>query len=164
MIHKSNSIAALALILSIALSQIACGFNAAKDIQLALAASGPLIESLNLGGNKAAVIADFAELTGDAAVMANEFNACAGSKPCDLKAISKFQSEFDVVNARGHFGIHPKLQTIERILRGLIASALIYYGGSASNKSARASGSAAQVVTEKDLKTQIDALKAAMKP
>jgi hypothetical protein len=142
--------------------------NFARDFRLVLAASGPLISSLPLGDKKAAVAADFTELAGDAATMADEFNVC-GSKPCKLNAVSKFESEFEVVDARGHFGLHPKLQTVEGILKGIIASARIYYGGGSGTVTFPATGTGpavvtpVRVVTEKDLKAQLDALKAAMK-
>jgi hypothetical protein len=161
---KYHSIA-LAPTLALVLLFQGCAVNFARDFRLVLAASGPLVNSLPLGNKKAAVVADFSELAGDASTMADEFNTCGASKPCKLNAVSKFESEFEIVDARGHFGLHPKLQTVEGILKGIIASARIYYGGTSAGVIANGpSLGPAPVVTEADLKAQLKDLKAAMRP
>lgn len=143
-----------------------CGGGFASQLRVILATSGPLIESLHLGGSKVAVVADFTELGGDAATLADSLNTCGAVKSCNLDAVSRFEFQFKAVDARGHFGLHPKLQTVEGILKGIIASARIYYGGSApsAGKNASAANGPAPVVTEADLKAQLESLKAAMRP
>lgn len=143
------------------LGQTACQHNFSTDLRVALAASGPLIESLNLGSQRGAVIADFTDLANGAATFANELKACGSATPCKLDAATKFESLFDSVIARGHFGLSPKLQTVENILRGIIASARIYFGGESSSSNARMAG---KPVTEDSIKAQIDELKKAMTP
>lgn len=157
MLSRRNTICAV--VLALALFAQACQHNFALDLRLVLAASGPLIESLNLGPKKGAVIADFTDLANGAATLADKFKTCGASKVCKLDAVSAFESTFEMVAARGHFGLSPKLLTVEGVLKGIIASAKIYFGGGSPN--ARMAG---KPVTEDDIKGQIKALEIAMQP
>ncbi len=156
-VAATSMLAALVLIQS-------CGASSfATEIRVILAASGPLIESLNLGERKAPVIIGLTELSGDAATLADSLKTCGTDKPCKLDAVSKFQSDFDRISARGVFGVHPKLERVSQILSGIIASAKIYYGGR-QPRVAGVPGAAPQVVTERDIDAQVKELKAAMRP
>lgn len=117
-----------ALILSWALMVQGCdASNFTTDLRLALAVSAPFIESLNLGGRKATIVADFTELGTDAATMADSINACAGKKACELAAVQVFEGSFESV-ANRDFKDVPKLQTVESLVRGILEAAKIYYG------------------------------------
>ena len=152
----------IALAILLCISTLSCGAsNFATSLKAVLAASGPLIESLNLGERKQAVVLGFTELAGDAGTLADALQSCT-DKPCDLAAVRAFKSDYDRIASRGVFGVHPKLQKVGDILDGIITSAEIYYG--APNKGAtRTAGGAAKPVTESDIKAQIKELQAAMK-
>lgn len=135
------------------------GFNFSTSLRAVLAASGPLIESLNLGDKKTAVVADFADLASAAGTLGDEIKACT-DKPCQLNAVDRFQTRFWDIERRGHFKLSPKLEKVQEVLAGLIASARIFYGA----KPPAVRGSSGRVVTEGDLKAQLDELKVAMKP
>lgn len=158
----SRSIVATSLLTVIFLSQVACGSNFATELRIILAASGPLIQSLPLPANiKTGLISDFTELGGAGATFADDLKTCATSKPCKLNAVSKFELVFERVIARGRFGTSPKLQTIEGIIKGIIASARIFYGGGTT---VSMDGIPQPPVTEKTMKKQVELLKAAMQP
>lgn len=157
--RTSRSIVAVSLLTVILLSQVACGANFATELRIILAASGPLIQSLPLPANiKSGLIVDFTDLASGAATFAEDLKVCATAKPCKLGAVEKYEAVFERVIARGRFGASPKLQTIEGIARGIIASAKIYYGG------ATTIAGTTRTVTDADMKAQLQALKVAMRP
>lgn len=136
----------------------------ASQLRLILAASGPLINSLNLGDKKAAVVQDFTDLGQGAATLADDLKACEASKPCKVEAISRFEQRFVEIEKRGHFNLSPKLQNIEDILSGVIQSAKIYYGSPAPRTSrAAGSGPVPAANPANELKAKLDELKAALK-
>ena len=158
------------LILTLLLA--ACGgASFATQLQVILAASGPLISSLPLPANiKSGLITDFTDLSSGAVSLANTIGSCKSDKVCALQGVSTFEALFETVDARGNFGKHPKLVTIEGIIKGIIASAEIYYGGQPKASKAAAIGRAstsnapARTVTEAQIKAQVETLKAAMQP
>lgn len=154
-------------LLAVVLFLQACGGGFASQLRLYLAASGPLVQSLPLSDSaKRGVIADFTELAGSAAAMADGIKKCGAEKLCKLNEVEVFQTVFSRVEARGNFGSHEKLQTVQRIVSGIIASARIYYGGAPRGgiASAESIDPASRTVTEADLKAQLEELKAAMRP
>lgn len=121
-----NTLAALGLIYTLVIS--GCGAsNFATDLRLALAVSAPFIESLQLGGRKATVVAAFTELGSDAATMADIIKGCAGNKGCELGAVQVFEGAFEAIANRDFQNI-PKLAQVESLIRGILAAAKIYYG------------------------------------
>lgn len=151
---KRLKLLTVAPLLTIALLLQACGGSFAQQLRVILAASTPLIDSLNLGDKRAAVIADFSELAGGAATLKESLDACA-DKPCKLNAVDAYERLFESVEAHGNFGSHQKLQDIERILRGIVEAARVYYGSSTLSRGATVSG--------ESLDAQLRELKAAMK-
>jgi hypothetical protein len=144
-----------ALILSICiLSQVACGGGFAGSLRTILAASGPLIESLNLGDKKAAVIKDFTDLADGAASLKENLDAC-NDKLCKLGAVEVYQQVFADVGLRGHLGSVEKLRKIQTIIAGIIASARIFYGGGGES-------AASAPVSEQSIDVQLKALKREM--
>ncbi len=152
----------LAVVVALSISVASCGAgNFAGQLRVILAASGPLIESLNLGERKQLVVVNFTELAGDAADLSDAIKACGNSKPCKLDAVVVFKEAFDRIALRGTFSTHPKLQRVGDILDGLISSARIYYG----ERRPQVAGRVGQpVVTEADISEQLKQLKAAMQP
>ena len=152
----------LAPVLILSLLATACPFgsalNFAKAITNILDASDPFVQALPLPASvKAGLVVDFKDLARGGVTMTTEFETCAKSKPCKLTAVDKFSVLFQTVYERGHLGAsNAALQRVVGILRGLIASAKIYYGLSTPGITAP------QDVTEKDLERQLGDLKAAM--
>lgn len=144
----------IAITLCVVMFLQACGGSFAGQLRVILAASGPLVDALPLSpALKSGLIVDFTELANGAAQLKTEIDACT-AKPCKLGAVERYEQLFERVEARGHFGSHQRLQQIEGILRGIIASAKIFYGGTTGMESIQA----------KSLDEQLKDLKAAMKP
>lgn len=146
----------LTILLTIILQ--ACGGGAfAGQLRLVLAASPPLIESLPLPAPlKSGLVTDFTDMASGAATLGDCLNG-ASEKPAKLICVQTFSSEVETVIARGHFGDanSPRLHQILGLIRGVIASARIYYGAPSTRKSS-------QSVTEGSIKAQIEELKKAM--
>ena len=147
---------------------LACGVgNFGQQLRLILAAGGPLVESLPLStGIKSGLITDFTDMGNGAATLGDCLSS-ATDKPAKLVCVSTFDMSVETVIARGHFGEanSPKLQRIETLIQGIIASAKIYYGGTPKTSAdARVATIRTEPVTEASLKAQIEALKREMKP
>lgn len=147
------------LILAIVIA--ACGgSNFARQLRLVLAASPPLIESLPLSpALKSGLITDFTGMADGAATLA-ECLSVAPDKSAKVMCVSNYQVVVESIIARGHFGDanNPRLNQILSLIRGIIASARIYYGAPAPT--ARAGQ---PPVTEKSIKAQVDELERLMK-
>lgn len=150
----------LTLNLTLALVLALCGgSNFARQLRLVLAASPPLIESLPLSpALKSGLITDFTAIADNTATLAECLSA-APDKPQKLTCVQSYQSQVEAVIARGNFGNanNPRLNQILSLLRGIIASARIYYG--APSPTSRT----AERVTEDSIKQQIEALRRAMR-
>lgn len=148
----------VALMLVVVLLLQGCGASFAQQLRIILAASSPLIQSLPLSDTiKNGLVVDFSDLASGAANLKVTLDSCT-DKPCKLNAVDTYERLFESIEARGHLGSHEKLQNIERILRGIIESARIYYGGSATASRGATAGAS------KSLDDQIKELKAAMQP
>lgn len=142
----------LALLLS------GCGFNLSRDLRLAILAAPPLIETLPLSAAlKSGLITDFVDMSGRTADLGDCLKAGDG-KPADLICVQSFEAQVETIINRGNFGNanNEKLQRILSLIRGIIASARIYYG------EVTAGLAPAQRVTEESIKEQIKRLKAEM--
>lgn len=151
----------LPLIVIFAILTQACGSqNFALDLRLALAASGPLIQSLPISqALKDGDIADFTDLASGALTLADDLKVCASARPCELSAVSKYEVTFESVLNRGHLvKSGPKVAQVLAILRGIIEAAKIYFGAPSNARMA------SKPVTEKSIKAQIATLKTAMQP
>lgn len=155
---KQLRLLSLAPLLVAALLLQACGGNFAQQLRVILAASSPLIQSLPLSDTiKNGLVVDFTDLASGAANLKVTLDNCA-DKPCKLSAVDAYERLFEAVSARGHFGSHERLQTIQRILRGIIESARIYYGASPTMSAA----TVGEQPPAKSLDSQLKELKAAM--
>jgi hypothetical protein len=154
----------ITLLISFSLFTQACGGSFAGQLRVILAASGPLISSLPLSPSiKSGLIVDFSDLANGAATLKQDIDACP-DKSCKLNAVEKFEGLFETVESRGHFGSHQRLQQVESILRAIIQSAKIYYGGSSGAGVKRGAQVPESAATEQTLKARIDELKKAMEP
>lgn len=147
--HKRLILAPFVLFLA------ACGSGFATELRLVLMAAPPVIEQLPLTpALKSGLVTDFMDMGGSAANLSDCIKAGA-DKPAKLICVQSFQIQVETIISRGHFGEtnNPKLQRILGLIRGIVASARIYYGG----------GSSAVAVTEDTIKQQIKQLKAEMR-
>jgi len=156
---RQASIGTIALTAILVLAN--CGASSfATQLRVILSASTPLIESLNLGDKKAAVIADFADLASGAATLSDDLKACT-DKPCKITAIERYEVRFWDIQRRGHFKLSPKLQNVENIVAGIIQSAKLYYG--VPIKASRSSGPVPAANPAKELSDKLSELKTAMR-
>lgn len=136
--EKLKGIVASALtvvLITISLLNTACpggNFNFANRLRLVLSLSGPLIQSLPISAQyKSGLVTDFADLASGAATMAQDFQVIAKDDPQrrvkQLQAVERFADLFYLVELRGNFGSHARMATIQGILKGIIASAKLYY-------------------------------------
>lgn len=157
------------------------GSNVIKSFRLAIAASGPLVNSLVAAGaipeNRAsAIIADFdagaqcgLTLQDDFAVIPKEdVNARSRKLAASQKAFTCFR----VILDRQNFAAHPRLQQVANIADGILASLVVFYSDSnmavQSARSAQPTTATIAARDEKDLmrqmENQIKALEKAMQP
>jgi hypothetical protein len=126
-------------------------------LRLLLASAGPVIDALPLGKQKDLVV-DFTDIGADTSVLVEELKA-ATDAPGKLAAVKKYDAGVEFVLSRGHFGASAKLTRIESLIRGIIASAEIFYGGAPSRPQV-ASG---KPQTKAEAKAAIDANLKALK-
>jgi hypothetical protein len=155
-------------VLILALLVTACPFGSkafAQDLRIVLAASPPLIESLPLPASlKAGLITDFTDMAGHTATLSDCISG-AENRPAKLVCVQTLEGQVETVINRGNFGRadNERLQQILGLIRGIIASAIIYYGGTPSTSVRGVSGSSEKVTAE-SIKAQIKELREAMKP
>lgn len=162
------------------------GSTAIKSFRLALAASGPLVNSLAATGaipqsRTTAIIADFDAGAQCGLTLQDEFTAAkddSDERAQKLVASTKAFKCFRAILDRQNFAAHPRLQQIANIADGVLASLVIFYSDgqtivaskegtmtAMSNVRAAATISAR---TEQDLERQMEAqmkaLELAMRP
>ena len=160
--RRYHPTALCSLIVIVALLVTACPSSSsfARNLRIVLLASGPLVESLHLSpALKSGVITDFTDMASNAATLSDCLGA-SSDKPAKLICVQSFDTQVETIIARGHFGEanSPRLQQVLGLIRGIIASARIYYGAP------RTGAEASQPVTEASIKAQVEALKKAMQP
>lgn len=162
MVHLKKQLATILLVLL----AISCGSKAfAQQLRIVLAASPPLIESLPLSpALKKGLITDFTDMADRTATLSDCLSG-AVDKPAKLICVQTFEGQVELIINRGNFGNanNPKLQRVLSLIRGIIASARIYYGGAASSEAGIAAQSAERVTSD-TIKAQIKQLKEAMRP
>lgn len=134
-------------------------FNLSHDLRLAILAAPPLIETLPLStALKSGLITDFTDMAGRTADLGDCLKLAEG-KPADLVCVQTFEGQIETIINRGNFGNaqSEKLQRILGLIRGIIASARIYYGETVV-------GLTPAQVTEESIKAQIKRLKTEMQP
>lgn len=154
------------------------GSNVIKSFRLAIAASGPLVQSLVDAGaiepnRAAAIIADFDAGAQCGLTLQNDFAAipkdAANSRALKFAASQRAFTCFRVVIDRQNFAAHPRLQQAANIANGILASLVIFYSdGSTARVSDLTSVATITAKDEKDLmrqmESQVEALERAMRP
>lgn len=172
-----RSLAAPVLIV-VLLSQTACNPNLIKSFRVALASSGPLINSLvNTRAIDATVASnvrtDFDDGAKCADTLQSDFSLIPkgdpNSKGRKLNASARALKCFRVIIDRQNFAKHPRLQTASNIAEGILATLVVFYSEAGPMRaSAEGSRRAVRASDEKDmeqkLKSQVEELKQAMKP
>lgn len=180
--YQQRRIATLLLVAVISYSGygFACGSSGAiKSFRLALAASGPLVNALASSGaipqsKVTAIIADFDAGAACALTLQSDFNAINPDLlPREISsqkfaASSKALTCFRTIINRHNFAAHARIQQAANIAEGILASLVVFYSDS---KTERAQAEGRETVSAKDekdlerqLEQQVKALKEAMKP
>jgi len=161
-ISSLKSVAVTGLLLML----VSCGGGFTGTLRGLLAASPAFFDSLQLGGDRAAVVQDFTDLSNGAITLGDELKACGSDKPCKVAAIDRYQGRFWDVLRRGHFKLSPKLDRVQRAIQGVIDAARIFYGGGlgAKGQSTAAGSTPARASTDADLKASLDELRNALQP
>lgn len=156
------------------------GGNVIKSFRLAIAASGPLVNSLVAAGaipqNRAtAIIADFDTGAQCGLTLQNDFAAipqgATNARALKLAASQKAFTCFRAIASRQNFAAHPRLQQVANIADGILASLVVFYSDSGASTSLRAEISNTTTITAKDekdlmreMEKQVKALEKAMRP
>lgn len=162
------------------------GSNVIKTFRLAIAASGPLVNSLVAAGaipeNRAtAIIADFDAGAQCGLTLQNDFAAIPedATNPRSLKlaASQKAFTCFRAIINRQNFAAHPRLQQAANIADGILASLVIFYSDASPADSAEgratdlAKAKTVATITAKDekdlmrqMELQVETLERAMRP
>jgi hypothetical protein len=154
-----RKVAKLSPVLALLLLLTACSGNFSSKLRLVLLAAPPLIQSLPLSTDlKSGLITDFTDM-GDRTATLGECLNGAASKPAKLVCVQTYEPQIETIIARGHFGNanNERLNQILGLIRGIIASARIFYG----EPTAAASTTK---VTERSIRQQVDELNRLMKP
>lgn len=169
---------ALSLLLTVVL-EFGCGAGSAlKSFRIALASSGPLVNSLVSAGaipqtKASAIISDFDAGAQCGLTLQNDFATIPSDLSDREKKSRKLNASvaalrcFRAVIDRRNFASHPKVQNAANIAEGILASLVVFYSepgemrASAANASVTATDEKA---LEQELKKQVEALKEAMKP
>ncbi|HEX5704849.1 MAG TPA: hypothetical protein VFX97_16750 [Pyrinomonadaceae bacterium] len=166
-----RKIAALALA-SVLIVQTACGGNVLTTVRLALASSGPLVNSLVAAGvlkqeQAGPIITDFTDGSNVALTLQTDFKACAKDRPCKLRAAQKAETGFRAIINRQHFAANPRVQQIADIASGILSSLVIFYGGTSPNATVMVAMDAGPPLTDDQIEARVkpdaDKLKQLMK-
>lgn len=174
----------LSLILTGVIAYSAYGFacgssNAVRSFRAALAASGPLVNSLVASGaieqpRATAIIADFDSGAQCALALQNAFTAIPSDGSDREKTAQKLNASVNALRCwrtiiqRQNFATHPRIQQAADIAEGILASMVVFYSEPGEMR-ASAERSATVVARdekelERQLKQQVEALRRAMKP
>lgn len=168
---------AVALTAFLTISQLACGGNVIKSLRVALASSGPLVDSLVAAGvinrDKAtAIIADFTDGSQVALDLQTDFAAIAKDDPqakaLKLAAALKAARAWQAIVNRHDFAANDRIQNAANIVTAILASLVIFYSDAPVRTSARVPRGTVKApdeqALERQLKQQVEDLKTALKP
>lgn len=175
----------LAILLAVTLiaytgSGFACGSSSAiKSFRLALAASGPLVNSLAASGaipqNKVtAIIADFDAGASCALTLQSAFAAIPKDIPEREQTSQKLNASVNALRCwraiinRQNFAANIRIQQAADIAEGILASLVVFYSEPGDIRASAVSDASVTARDEKDLerqlKVRVEALKKAMEP
>jgi hypothetical protein len=172
----------LGILLLIATLSYGCPFNnssAVKSFRVALASSGPLVNSLVNSGaipqSKAtAIIADFDAGAGCALTLQNEFSAIPSDLTDGEKTSRKLNASVNALRCwrliinRQNFAVHPRIKQAADIAEGILASLVVFYSEPGEIRASARPSATVTARDEKQLERQLDdqvaALKKSMQP
>lgn len=164
-------IRSLALV-AVLVIQLACGGgDLIKSFRVALAASGPLVNSLVASGaipqsRATAILRDFDDGAACAQSLQNAFKLIPKGDPDEtsrkLTASSNALQCFRVIINRQNFAAHPRIQQAADIAEAVLASLVAFYSG--SNMGAAGAAPKSEDDLEKELKQKVKDLEQALKP
>lgn len=182
MIRHSKTIVTLILVSLIAYSGygFACGSSSAiKSFRLALASSGPLVNSLVAAGaipqtKATAIIADFDAGAQCALTLQSDFNAIPGELSERERTARKLNASVNALRcwraiiSRQNFAVHARVQQAADIAEGILASMVVFYSEPGEMRASAERSATVTARNEKELeaqlKKQVEELKRAMKP
>lgn len=148
-----------------------------KSFRIALASSGPLVNSLAASGlipqaKAAAIIADFSEGAGCADRLATAFNAIPKELPANEIKLRKFEAARDALTCfraiinRQNFAANSRIQSAANIAEGILASLVAFYSPSpeAVTRGPNMVVANSEKELEERLKVKVKALEAALNP
>jgi len=159
---------------------VACGDSGLiKSFRIALASSGPLVNSLAASGvipqtKATAIIADFNDGAGCALTLQNEFNAIPDDvsereqTARKLNASARALRCWRTIIDRHNFSAHARVQQAADIAEGILASMVVFYSEPGDMRASAADSASVTVRDEKELeaklKVQVKELERALKP
>lgn len=148
-----------------------CGSSSLiKSFRVALAASGPLVNSLVTSGaitqtKATAIVRDFDDGAQCALTLQTAFSAIPKGDPDanarKLTASSNALQCFRVIINRQNFAAHPRIQQAADIAEAILASLVEFYSG--SNTGAAGAPPKTEAELEKELKRKVEELERALK-
>jgi hypothetical protein len=167
------------LVLTVVILANCGGSTILKSFRVALASSGPLINSLVASGaipdtKATAIIADFDAGAQCGLTLESAFTSIPGDLPEREQTARKLNASvtglrcFKVVIDRRNFAAHPRVQQVAAIAEGVLASLVVFYSEPGEMRASAESTATVKARSEKELeaqlKAQVEALKQAMKP
>ena len=177
-----RQVATLLLITIIAYggSGFACGSSSAiKSFRLALASSGPLVDSLVTSGaipqtKATAIITDFNDGAGCALTLQNAFTAIPSDLSDREKTVRKLNASVNALRCwraiidRQNFSAYVRVKHAADIAEGILASMVVFYSEPGEARASTVEAATIAARNEKDLearlRTQVKALERAMQP
>lgn len=161
-------------------SGFACGSSSAiKSFRLALASSGPLVNSLVASGaipegKAGTVIADFDAAAQCGLTLQNDFAAIPPDLTDRERTSRKLNASvtalkcFRAIVNRQNFAVHARVRQAADIAEGILASMVVFYSEPGEMRASAEGDATVKARDEKELerqlRDQVDALKKAMKP
>lgn len=183
MILRRKRLLTLALITAITYTGygFACGSSSAiRSFRAALAASGPLVNSLAASGaipqNRAtAIISDFDAGAQCALTLQNAFAAIPDGATDREKTTQKLNASIGALRCwraiidHQNFAVNARIKQAADIAEGILASMVVFYSEpgeirASVEREATVTAARDEKELERQLKQQVEALKAAMKP
>lgn len=169
-----------ATLLLVIILEFGCGAGTAlKSFRLALASSGPLVNSLVAAGaipsaRAQAVITDFNDGAGCGLALQTDFAAIPKDATEQEKTSLKLNASvkalkcFRLIVDRQNFAVNPKVQSVANIAEGILASLVVFYSEPGEIRASAESRATVTVRNEAELeaalKAQVETLRKAMKP
>lgn len=165
------------------MSGFACGSSSViKSFRVALASSGPLVNSLASSGvipqaKVSVIIADFDAAAQCGLILQEMFSAIPKDLPANEIRSRKLNASvnalrcFRTIVQRQNFGSNPRIQQVADIADGILASLVVFYSEPGEMRASAIGNSPNAALVARDekeleaqLKARVEALERAMKP